>query len=295
VSVLRGENLERIRNLGHDQLTTYGLLRAHSKAEIRDWIYQLIGQQVLEQTDGDYPVLRLNAGSWEVLRKQKTVRLVQPARRAKEEKPEKSTADTTSWEGVDRGLFEELRELRRRLAQERNLQPYLIFSDATLRELARVRPSALPKMRLVYGIGDAKLREHGGRFLQIIVDYCHRHGISTDNPSSPARQPEPAKNVTRPNPQRTLAFEQFGRGAAVAEVMHQTGRGRSTVMDYLCEFIRETRPASVEKWVSQEVYDRVVAAARQVGTQRLKPIFIALGEKVPYDDIRVVLAHLTAR
>ena len=75
----------------------------------------------------------------------------------------------------------------------------------------------------------------------------------------------------------------------------QTNRGRSTVCDYLYQFIREERPANIAPWVANDVYQRVVAAARQVGTDRLKPIFLALGEQVSYDDIRLVLAHLASQ
>jgi ATP-dependent DNA helicase RecQ len=292
--VLRGENLERIRQLGHDKLSTYGLLRDRSKAEIRDWIYQLISQKLLAQTEDEYPTLRLNDGSWEVMRKQCEVRLLQPARKKKGEKPEKSRADTTSWEGVDRGLFDKLRELRRSLALARQVPPYVIFNDATLRELARVRPSDLQKMRMIYGIGEAKVREHGDRFLHEVVEYCRSHKLSTDNPTAPPRSLDPPKASPRPNLQRTLAFNQFRQGAAIADVMHQTGRGRSTVIDYLCELIREDKPASIGTWVSEEVYQQVAAAAREVGTARLKPIFMALGEKIDYDSIRIVVAHLSA-
>ena len=76
--------------------------------------------------------------------------------------------------------------------------------------------------------------------------------------------------------------------------MHQTGRARATVVDYLCEYIREQRPRTLRAWVPEAVYDRVAQAARQVGTDRLKPIFLQLGEQVSYDEIRLVLAHLTA-
>src|SRR5262249_1753888 len=178
VSVLRGENTEGVRRRGHDQLTTYGLLRECPKADVRDWVHQLIGQKVLWQEEialpsGDKgPILRLNDSSWEVMRGQRTVRLMQPVRRTKGEKPEKSKADTVSWVGVDRGLFELLRGLRRRLAEERQWQPYMVFNDATLRELARRRPSTPEKMRLIYGVGNAKLRDFGPPFLQVIADYC---------------------------------------------------------------------------------------------------------------------------
>jgi ATP-dependent DNA helicase RecQ len=64
------------------------------------------------------------------------------------------------------------------------------------------------------------------------------------------------------------------------------------VLDYLAEFVRTERPKSIAPWVPEDVYHRVAAAARQVGTERLKPIFLALGEKVDYDTIRLVVAHL---
>src|SRR5207244_11952722 len=101
------------------------------------------------------------------------------------------------------------------------------------------------------------------------------------------------KASSRPNPQRDQAFSLFRQKAAVEEVMRQTQRGRGTVLEYLCDFIREERPPSVVSWVSDPIYQRVAVAARQVGTERLKPIFVALGESVSYEDIRVVLAHMT--
>src|SRR5262249_48917597 len=121
-------------------------------------------------------------------------------------------------------------------------------TDATLRHLARIRPSTPEKMRLVSGVGDVKLREFGGLFLGVIREHCQKRGLRMDNPAGPARPVEPARASSRPNPQRTLAFQQFRKGAAVEDVMHQTGRARATIMDYLAEFIREERPASIRAW-----------------------------------------------
>ena len=77
--------------------------------------------------------------------------------------------------------------------------------------------------------------------------------------------------------------------------MHQTGRARKTVCDYLAEFIREEQPASIKAWVPNTLYDRIAMVARRVGTERLKPIFIELGEQVPYDEIRWVVTHLSSK
>jgi ATP-dependent DNA helicase RecQ len=301
VSVLRGENTEKARKFSHDKLSTYGLLSDCSKPDVRDWVYQLIGQGVLWQEEklsavGDrFAILRLNPASWEVMKGQRRVRLVQPVRRKKGERPEKSKADTVSWEGVDSELFEALRGLRRRLAEERKVPPYVIFHDGVLRQLARVRPSSLARMRLLSGVGDAKLRDFGQRFLDEVDGHSRARGLSRDNaaaaPAGPAVERKPS---ARPNPVRDQAFALFRQEAVIEDVMHQTGRARATVLDYLCDYIRETRPRSLAPWLSDALYQRVAAAARQVGMGQLKPIFLALGEKVSYDDIRLVVAHLTA-
>src|SRR5262249_53899857 len=119
ISVLRGENTEKVRSLGHDKLTTYGLLREHPKNALRDWIYQLISQSALKQEGEEYPILKLNEASWEVMKKQRDIRLLKPVQRRTGEG--KSKADTVSWEGVDRELFEELRLLRRQIADDKEV------------------------------------------------------------------------------------------------------------------------------------------------------------------------------
>ena len=77
----------------------------------------------------------------------------------------------------------------------------------------------------------------------------------------------------------TSAFELFRRGAGVEEVMASLNRARATVLDYLAEYVRAERPASVAAWVPDAVYRRVAAAARQVGTERLKPMFLCWGRR----------------
>jgi ATP-dependent DNA helicase RecQ len=186
-----------------------------------------------------------------------------------------------------------MRGLRKELADQRKVPPYVIFSDATLRELARVRPTSLDGMRLIYGVGATKLADFGGRFLQLLDRHCSTHGLSRDNAASVPRQPE--RSSSRLNPQRDQAFNLFRQGVTLDEVVRQTERGRATVCEYLDEFIREERPASVSPWVADDLYQQIAAATRQVGADRLKPIYLALGERVSYDDIRIVRAHLVAR
>jgi ATP-dependent DNA helicase RecQ len=168
VDVLAGGNTERVRQYGHDQLSTYGLLKAHSRQAITAFIYQLVDQRLAERTGGDRPVLKLNDASWAVMRGQRPVRLVQP----KQGPVAKTRFDAESWEGVDRGLFDHLRQLRRALADARGVPPYVIFNDATLRDLARLRPDSRAAFAAVRGVGEKKLDDLGPIFLEQIRQYC---------------------------------------------------------------------------------------------------------------------------
>src|SRR5581483_11861070 len=178
LDILRGRNNLKIAKYGHERLSTFGLLRSEGEAQLRDWVDQLIDQKVLwiEQRD-QFSILRLNAASWEVMRGQRPVRLVRTTRL---DKVKRSKADTVSWEGVDAGLFEKLRGLRRQLAEERQVPSYVVFSDATLRELARLRPTTADRLRQVYGVGEAKLATFGDAFLDCIRSYSREHGLSLD-------------------------------------------------------------------------------------------------------------------
>jgi ATP-dependent DNA helicase RecQ len=128
-------------------------------------MYQLIAQNFLAQTNDEYPVVRLGERSREVLRGTADVRLRQPSIIKKEKgAPRRTVVDA---EPYDTTLFETLRMWRREEAQARGVPPYVIFSDRTLRDLARVRPTSLLQLRGIYGIGDAKLEQFGEKLLRL--------------------------------------------------------------------------------------------------------------------------------
>jgi ATP-dependent DNA helicase RecQ len=300
IDVLRGKANEKVRQRGHDKLTVYGLLKETSDNDVRDWIYQLIGQEALIQTQEEYPKLRLNGASWEVMRKQRSVRLVQLVRRKKGEKPRKSQAAEVSWEGVDEALFGKLRALRRELASERQVSAFLIFNDATLRSLAGVQPTSLVQMRGITGVGDVKLRDFGERFLAVITEHLHGGANPSRTPGADgtglASPGADATGLARPaqGSHQEQLFDLFRGGHDLALVARQTNLRRETVVEALLEFIRTERPDSLSPWVDRATYDAVAQAARQVGTTRARPIWLALGERIELDAVRLVLAHLQA-
>jgi ATP-dependent DNA helicase RecQ len=175
VDVLLGAQTEGIRRWQHERLSTYGLLKSTPKKHLINLVYQLIDEGVLERSEGERPILKLNAASWDVLRGQRPVMLREAPTKVKQTRTE-----AESWVGVDSGLFESLRALRRAIAADRGVPPYVIFSDMTLRDLARVRPSAAHALLEIRGIGEKKLADLGEQFLLHIRDYCQTHALALD-------------------------------------------------------------------------------------------------------------------
>jgi ATP-dependent DNA helicase RecQ len=165
LDVLHGEGTERILKARHDQLSTFGLLRDVSKTQIRDWIHQLLSQKLLDQVGGEYPVLKLNAESWAVMRSQRQVKLLERARRERKRRERETVSAAVDEASV---LFEQLRRLRRQISQELQVPPYIIFTDTTLHDLARQRPTTRAGMLGVTGVGEIKLARFGDRFLEVI-------------------------------------------------------------------------------------------------------------------------------
>ncbi|MCP3904938.1 MAG: DNA helicase RecQ [Planctomycetes bacterium] len=287
VQVLRGADTDTVRKWGHEHVSTYGLLRELPEKTVTNLVYQLVDQNLLERPGGDRPILQLNEQSVEVLRGEREVRLVEPKVGA----VRRSQAEVESMEGVDAGLFERLRELRRELARERGVPPYVIFDDRTLRDIARVRPTSPETMRSVRGVGEKKLVDPGPAFLDAVRAHCAEHDLATD--VNVVARPAPVASGSRPrsNPARDEAMRLFAGGASLADVTAATGRTLRTVAGYLVDYVQAVRPEGVEEWVPEIEYDRVAKVAADLGTDRLKPLFRALDGEVSYETISVVLAH----
>ena len=171
-SIVRGERTDRIMRAGHDALPVFGLLSNVDEKSIKGLIQQFVASGYLRSSSGKYPVLSLTAGAEEVLGGHKEVEEIRqhvsvPSRTSR------STSTTSRGKASSGagGLFEHLRQHRKRLAEEAGLRPYLIFPDTVLIDLANLRPTTLGEFGNVKGVGEAKLKKYGLSFLQAIAEY----------------------------------------------------------------------------------------------------------------------------
>ena len=171
-SIVRGERTDRIMRAGHDALPVFGLLSNVDEKSIKGLIQQFVASGYLRSSTGKYPILSLTAGAEEVLAGHKEVEEIRqhvsvPSRNSK------SAASVVRGKSssTSGGLFEHLRQHRKRLAEKAGLRPYLIFPDTVLIDLANLRPTTLGEFGNVKGVGEAKLKKYGLTFLQAIAEY----------------------------------------------------------------------------------------------------------------------------
>jgi len=180
-NVLCGSETDQVTQRGHSGLTTFGLLREASTAEVRGYIEQLIAHGFVRQTDDAFPVVVLTERGIGLLKNGESAPdlvLARQRRPVTDRVPKRSRIESESWQDVDRDLFERLRAVRLQIARARGVPPYVIFHDTTLRELARLRPTSIAELYGIRGIGARKAEDLGDVFLAAIREECERKGAS---------------------------------------------------------------------------------------------------------------------
>ena len=284
--VLTGSNDARILQKGHNKVSTYGLLSEHSKKSVRQWIEQLLGQGILVKS-GEYNVIKITDTGRQVLRGELTPKLRQPS-----EGPAHTQTRTSTdpWKDVDRVLFDQLCELRTNFAQQSNVPVHVVFSDNSIKDMAKKRPSSAEAFRLILGVSQQKQADYGDQFLAAIKSHCEMTGAAMDvKPTQVSAKP---KNLTAG---AVEAFPFFEQGLSVQDVSGKTGKAVSTVGGYLSQYISHNNITDPSPWVDTATAKAINIAINKIGTGALKPIFVELNEQVPYDEIRIVMSCVKVR
>ena len=181
INVLLGSNLERIRELGHDQLSVFGIVDDYDRNGLRRFADGLVEKGLLARADGQYATVSVTVAGREWLRSRASLTLdmrVDEAEVKRERRDNGRKRSAVAMVGTtaeyDEGLFYELRALRRRLADEQSVPAFVVFSDATLKAMAAARPTDHQAMLRVSGVGPAKLERYGDAFLTVLQEYVRR-------------------------------------------------------------------------------------------------------------------------
>ena len=285
-AILVGADVKAIRTWKHDKMKAYGVFRNEHKQAVAGWVNQLVDQGLLERVGDRFPTLTLPDRGHDALNQRAEIELRDIAVAGK-----KSRRQSIELPPVDQQLFDLLRGIRREIAQELSFAAYMIFHDTALYSLSAIRPSTIAKFAAVPGVGEKRSRDFGDRFVSAIQEFCVANNLQLDQEN--VRQPVPVEHAPKLNATYESLRPGFDAGRSIAELAIEFGKGTSTVTGYLVDWIKQTRPASIDPWVDPATHAKILASIRKVGTYPKRPIWEDLNGEIDYDRINVVLAFLS--
>lgn len=278
--VLKGSTNKKLLRLGLNRLSTYNIMKSYTEKEIKLIISVLLSQGYLTLTESQFPVIRLTAASVRVLKGEEKVYM---AIEAAEDSPSKSIE-------IHRELFEDLKILRKKLASEKKVPPYIIFPDTSLREMAMYLPITEQSFLKIKGVGQKKYKSYGKSFIAVIEDFVER------NNATPIVNRNKTKNSSKntfKTPSHLESYEFYKSGKTIEEIAQLRELKKDTILTHLvkCQE-QENKTIHWEDFVNKGIESLVLNAIDQVGAEYLKPIKEILPENISYYDIKIVLCKI---
>jgi ATP-dependent DNA helicase RecQ len=287
VEVLTGADTEKIRKWNHAQLSTFGIGKEHSRPEWAAIGRELIRLGFLRQTAEKFSVLEITNEGRAALKERKKITLTKPA-----VAPETKTHHVGEIT-CDEVLFERLRELRKKLADERDVPAYIIFSDVALRQMARNYPESENDFARISGVGEKKLREFGEVFLNEIALHLatNPRQIFADDSFT---APQPIRKTSLNDTTRET-LRRFRAGESVEQIAAARGFAASTIYGHLAAAIEAGENFDVNELLDAEAQEQIAAAFKKFGFGNIGGARESLGNKFDYGLFRIYRAAVNVK
>jgi ATP-dependent DNA helicase RecQ len=264
--VLTGSRNKKVLELRLDKLPTYGLMKEKGIKEVTDFIEFFISQEIIAVEHGSFPTLYIKEKGKDVLLGKEIVK--------------RKEAVKTKQVAVDDPLFEELRKVRKEIAEKENVPPFVIFADTALKDMCVKKPLSKEEFLTVTGVGQNKLEKYGEQFIEAITAYLK------ENPERGEDTEKPKKATADSHLESyTLYKEQM----SVEEISKRRGLAVSTVESHLIQCMQEGMDVDMEHLIPDEYVTEIESAIQQAGGEKLKPIKELLPEEISYFMIKVYL------
>jgi ATP-dependent DNA helicase RecQ len=287
VEVLTGADTEKIRKWNHAQLSTFGIGKEHSRPEWAAIGRELIRLGLLRQTTEKFSVLELTNAGAVILKSRAKVTLTKPVTA-----PETTTRHVGEI-ACDEVLFERLRDLRKRLADERDVPAYIVFSDVALRQMARNYPAGENDFTRISGVGEKKLREFGEVFLLEIAQHLQtnpRQMFADDSFTAPSPIRKDSLNDTT---RETL--RRFRAGESVEQIAASRGFAASTIYGHLATAFEAGEKLDVNELLDAGAQEQIATAFKKFGFGNIGGARESLGNKYDYGLFRICRAAVNAK
>ncbi|MBP1948929.1 ATP-dependent DNA helicase RecQ [Virgibacillus litoralis] len=277
--VLKGSKDKKINDFRLNKISTYGILSAYTEKELTEWIHFLIAEQILATEEGKFPTIKLNQNSVEVLKGSQTVWMY--------------TAPIPAGEEADyqEELFTLLRELRKKMADEKGVPPYVLFSDATLKELSRYFPETKEDMLSIKGVGEKKYDQFGADFLAVVKAWRR------DNPNVTKAVPISGGGSTAPKkakqaddrPSHIISYTMFQAGKQIKDIAVIRELSKQTIEGHIFKAFKDGYPIAWEIFFNSDEEETVMQARNELDDPKLKALKESLPEGYDYTKIKAVL------
>ncbi len=281
VEVLTGADTEAVRSRGHNEISTYGIGK-----DLKRDAWQSIGRELLrlglvEVASGKFATLELTGAGMTALRERTSITLTKPI-----DVPTKTKTKGRAGEiECDEVLFDDLRAVRRTLADERNVPAYVIFSDVALREMARTYPITPAEFRRIPGVGEQKLRDFAESFLNAITGYLETHEQQQFGPVAAPKQKQRSLNDSE-----SETLRRFQSGASIDDVARERGFVRATIFGHLAAAIEAGAPLTWEQFFTPAQRAEIAGAFHEAGLRNFTGALELLGGKYDGNELRIFRA-----
>jgi ATP-dependent DNA helicase RecQ len=274
VDILKGSYSRVVNENYYHKIKTFGVGRDTTLFAWQLYIQQFIQQGIVEIDYKNHYNLILNDLSKKVLKGEVEVKLVdyEVIKQRKEEQKKSATKVKPEKLSVNESLYEMLRELRSQIAKKKRVQPYLIFSNESLRDMASQKPSDITEFLDVHGVGEHKARQYGAPFLETIASFQSGRG----------------KGDTY-----KVTYEMFKQGKSISEIAVERNLQETTIYSHMANLLKTKSDIDLFSLITREELDKVAEAKKKiVDTTKLKPYFDYFNGEVGYGKIRIALTYL---
>jgi ATP-dependent DNA helicase RecQ len=283
VEVLTGADTENVRKWQHEKLSTYGIGQEHTRPQWKTIGRELVRLGFVRQAEDKFNVLALTPQGLALLKQRKRVTLTKPV-----SAPEPKTRRIGDI-ACDEVLFEQLRQLRKRLADQRGVPPYIVFSDVSLRQMARDYPTSEREFTRISGVGEKKLREFGSVFLSEISAHLQsrpRQIFAEESFAAPVRAPARA----RLDDTARETLRRFQSGQLPETIAAQRSLSIGTIYGHLADALSAGENIDLRRFMTTAQEAEIKDAFAKVGASALSPAFELLGGRYEYGLLRLARA-----
>lgn len=291
IDVLKGKSTEQIVNNGHDKISVFGIVSDFADEEIKNIMRSLITLNFIHVSEGKYPTLSITNKGIKFLKQKESLEISKT-----------SESHNDLYENVprqeikyDRELFEKLRVLRKQIADEKAVPPFMIFSDISLCEMAHYFPNDKNNFSKIEGVGTKKLESFGGAFLEVINNYTKENNIySPEVPDCGEIGVNRIKRLVKTGRSKyAKTKEMVLQKLSLSEIAKEEGFAEGTILKHIEKLLEAGEDIDIVYLkLPREKFEKIKTAFEKYDDEKLKPVFELLKKEYSYDEIRLTKLFL---